>query len=559
MALSSDLAAVFSLIQQQQALEERKEERNQELALQLLSMDVAQESRLKEVELQGTISEYYDLKKEREEVYSTLQKEYPKLQEKFLTDNFHTVKNTFEGVAEGDMSNLKSNMDQLVQDITGLESLERELTGQRSYYKGQEQAIAGLTRLVDPGEFETFVEEYEEKFPGAPTAGLYAEYEAGKVNAYQRGEAKEKMQSTSKAFAQSNWTSMRTLAADENFEEYLNEATENEVLQKSFTQMIGYENYPDFIKYINADQTGKIKDLFYDLFPTQMGALEGHVQSVDALESEFLGREKETHVDNITNEFLSSIADVKAIGGSNKEAFILYDEYQALLTNEADKKAMFADMEKQLEKGDLYEGKEGYKEHLDKTSKFDPKLPARVSLKEPVLESYVATDDKTQAEQIYEALDDLSYYDERVSEEGLSGREVMIAPISALMADSRLFEEREEWTPGKAMFGGVGSLDVGFDSPYYDAFYDEIGNLYSNLISEEDPFGPDIFYSGMPEEHQIPNLIRERYGDAVYESVYKLADEAGRNAQIKEIETVLKKRSGEDYWDLIRALDAIKE
>jgi hypothetical protein len=160
--------------------------------------------------------------------------------------------------------------------------------------------------------------------------------------------------------------------------------------------------------------------------------------------------------------------------------------------------------------------------------------------------------------QIYEALDDLSYYDERVSEEGLSGREVMISPISALM-EGRLFEEREEWTPGKAMFGGVGSLDVGFDSPYYDAFYDEIGDLYSNLISEEDPFGPDIFYSGLPEEHQIPNLIRERYGDAVYESVYKLADEAGRNAQIKEIETVLKKRSGEDYWDLIRALDAIKE
>ena len=429
----------------------------------------------------------------------------------------------------------------------------QELAAQKSYFKGQEQAIAGLTTLVDPGEFETFVEEYEEKFPGAPTAGLYAEYEAGKVNAYQRGEAKEKMQSTSKAFAQSNWEGMRALAASDEFN--IGDYTENEVLQNEISKMISHANYQDVVNYMNMEPTGKVKDVFYEMFPSLMGSMEGHVASVDALESEFLGREKETHVENITNEFVSSLANVK----SNKEAFVLYDQQQALLTNEADKKAMFAAMEDKLGKGDLYEGKGGYKEHLDKTSKFDPKLPARVSLKEPVLESYVATDDKTQAEQIYEALDDLGYYDERVSEEGLSGREVMIGPISALMAGSRLFEEREEWTPGKAMFGGVGSLDVGFDSPYYDAFYDEIGDLYSNLISEEDPFGPDIFYSGLPEEHQIPNLIRERYGDAVYESVYKLADEAGRNAQIKEIETVLKKRSGEDYWDLIRALDAIKE
>ena len=45
MAIGSDLAAVFSLIQQQQALEERKEERHQDLALQLLVMDINKEER----------------------------------------------------------------------------------------------------------------------------------------------------------------------------------------------------------------------------------------------------------------------------------------------------------------------------------------------------------------------------------------------------------------------------------------------------------------------------------------------------------------------------------
>ena len=156
----------------------------------------------------------------------------------------------------------------------------------------------------------------------------------------------------------------------------------------------------------------------------------------------------------------------------------------------------------------------------------------------------------------------------RVSEEGLSAKhlvagfgEIALGPATIFRGEDRpgFTTRREEWTPGKAMFGGLGSLDVGFDSPYYDAFYNEVGDQFSNLMSEEDPFGPDFLYSGLPEEHQIPRLIRERYGDDVYESVYRIADEAGRNAQIKEIETVLKKRSGEDYWDLIRALDAIKE
>ena len=44
MAIGSDLAAVFSLIQQQQALEERKAERHQDLALSLLSMEMKEKA-----------------------------------------------------------------------------------------------------------------------------------------------------------------------------------------------------------------------------------------------------------------------------------------------------------------------------------------------------------------------------------------------------------------------------------------------------------------------------------------------------------------------------------
>ena len=543
MALASDLAAAFSLIQQQQALEERKEERHHDLALQLLSQDIAQESRLKEVELQGTISEYYDLKKERADISATLQDEYPRLNEKFITDNFHTVRNIFEGVAQDDMSNLRSNMDILIDDIAGLESLDRQLSEQKSYYKGQEQAIAGLTTIVDPGEFKSFVEEYQEKFPGKPTAGLYAAYDKGAVTTYERRKRALDMQAVSKASAQSNWEGMRTMTTTEGFE--ISDYTEDDILQAEISKMISHDNYQDVINYMNAEPTGKVKDIFYTMFPSLMGAMEGHVQSVDDIESEFLGRTKDAHVENITNDFLSSIATAK----SNKEAFVLYDQEQAKLTNEADKKAMFAAMEEQIGKGDLYEGKGGYKEHLSKKSKFDPKKPISVSLMEPALEKYEGTE-REQAEQIYEVLNTI---EDPEAIESLKDLTLNISSGQAIETEAGGFYQRPLYTAGKAFGGGL----LGVDSPYYDAFYDSMDDQMANIVAEEDPFGPDFMYYGFHEEHVVPELMRERYGDDIYNEAIRIADQIGREAQIKELETVLKSGTGEDYFDLVRILNSL--
>ena len=60
MAIGSDLAAVFSLIQQQQALEQRKEEGHQSMALNLLSMQMREAESTKSV----LLKEYYDKKAE---------------------------------------------------------------------------------------------------------------------------------------------------------------------------------------------------------------------------------------------------------------------------------------------------------------------------------------------------------------------------------------------------------------------------------------------------------------------------------------------------------------
>ena len=80
----------------------------------------------------------------------------------------------------------------------------------------------------------------------------------------------------------------------------------------------------------------------------------------------------------------------------------------------------------------------------------------------------------------------------------------------------------------------------------------------AQITAEEDPFGPDFMYYGFDEEHIIPELMRDRYGDDIYSEAIAIADQMGREAQIAEIQKVLTAKSGEDYYDLIRVLNAIK-
>jgi hypothetical protein len=205
-------------------------------------------------------------------------------------------------------------------------------------------------------------------------------------------------------------------------------------------------------------------------------------------------------------------------------------------------------MEKKLNKGDL---EKEYRAHLDETSKFEPKVPIGVSLMEPSLEKYAATADRTQAELIYEALDMIDDPDAMETVSRLAGN---LSSRGAVDVPGKGVLERPLYSSGKAFFGGM----FGFDSPYYDAFYNSMDTQMAQITAEEDPFGPDFMYYGFDEEHVIPELMRERYGDDIYNEAIAIADQMGREAQIKEIQKVLESRSGEDYYDLIRVLNSIQ-
>ena len=97
------------------------------------------------------------------------------------------------------------------------------------------------------------------------------------------------------------------------------------------------------------------------------------------------------------------------------------------------------------------------------------------------------------------------------------------------------------------------------DSPYYDAYYNSMDESLKQLVSEDDPIGPDFLFYGIAEESHAGNIIKDRYGDIMHARAHEVADKLGRDAQIKEISQVLKDGSGEDYNDLLKALSMLEK
>ena len=143
MALSSDLAAAFSLIQQQQALEERKEERNQELALSLLSMDIRKEERMADREwkeelaaesrewqlnttlLQDARSRSLDARS----TYNELVEDYSQTAGK-LPDMSSNTRDILNSAYQGDIDNVKNIITFYDDQTVELEKEGRRLSGQ---------------------------------------------------------------------------------------------------------------------------------------------------------------------------------------------------------------------------------------------------------------------------------------------------------------------------------------------------------------------------------------------------------------------------------------------
>jgi hypothetical protein len=201
MAVSSDLAAVFSLIQQQQALEERKEERHQNLALNLLSMEMRETESARNV----LIKEYYDKKTEMaatEEMY----KKYEAMDPDFKTPGAMDLIQPIVKKDKIDMDAIIGNLDilttresELQAGLTTLESQGQKLKELQSEFWGVNKTLQPHEYYADPTDDVEQLQEYALKpvseggLGWDTTAGMdyvYSQMDPSEIEdmAYARGE-----------------------------------------------------------------------------------------------------------------------------------------------------------------------------------------------------------------------------------------------------------------------------------------------------------------------------------------------------------------------------------
>ena len=162
MALSSDLAAAFSLIQQQQALEERKEERHQSMALNLLSMEMRETESARNV----LIKEYYDKKTEMaatEEMYKKYEAIDPDLKTQGAMELIQPIvkkdKIDMEAII-GNLDILTTRESELQAGLTTLESQGQKLKELQSEFWGVNKTLQPHEYYADPTDDVEQLQEY---------------------------------------------------------------------------------------------------------------------------------------------------------------------------------------------------------------------------------------------------------------------------------------------------------------------------------------------------------------------------------------------------------------
>ena len=144
MALSSDLAGVFQIILAQQEAEARKEERQQNLALNLLSMEMREAESARGV----LLKEYYDKKSEvakTEEMFDKYRAMDPDYKSQGAVDMINIVDNQ----NKIDISAVTQNLDALTTYQGELQSELTNLESQASVFREIKNKFAGKIGLYN--------------------------------------------------------------------------------------------------------------------------------------------------------------------------------------------------------------------------------------------------------------------------------------------------------------------------------------------------------------------------------------------------------------------------
>ena len=367
---------ILQLIQQQQALEERKEERHQTLALNLLSMDMREAESTKNI----LLKEYYDKKAEVRQTEDMFD-EYTGLKPSDISQGGRDMINIVDKQNKIDVDAITQNLNTLSIYQSELESSLGELRGQAQTLKAMQTEFAGANRVLDPHEYKAFQEHaltaLEEGGLGwKTTAGADVEYfktdpEARFARALQ---ITDKMKSDEDTGAKGNYAilqSMYTLGTDEDADDLVerltykdasgNEVEPSEDVVAAIQRLALQPNYDEFVANLNALPAEYGGDVIRTELMTNPNTstlfnnLQGNVKAIDILENELAGI-NETDSETRLDQFVSDISGI-----TNEEAlFGLYDQAIEGLDPE-EHEAFFNAMELQSGTSDLYPAYGEYK------------------------------------------------------------------------------------------------------------------------------------------------------------------------------------------------------
>ena len=142
------LSDILQILQQQDVLEERRKARSQDLALNLLSMEMREAESTKSI----LLKEYYDKKDEiaeTKEMYKKYQAMDPNLQTKGAKDIIGPIVKS----QKVDMDAVTKNLDTLTKHQRELQSGLTELESQASVFREIKSKFAGENRTLQPHEY----------------------------------------------------------------------------------------------------------------------------------------------------------------------------------------------------------------------------------------------------------------------------------------------------------------------------------------------------------------------------------------------------------------------
>jgi len=553
---------------------------------------------------QNLLNHYYKTQAKYDKLSKSFDN-FNNLPEEWQTDGGQELKKFFDEKGKMDLKALDSSIVSLNADITKLQGHKKTLQDQKGYFIENQDKFSGVIPGLQPHEFDNFKEyaitpasegglgwdtyagaqaAYRELYPSDEAAYKTAQILAKEPMAKQEAKANEEYLFLQTAFTTTTDIDMETII--QNYT-YINSNGERVAMSqdvyKQIKSMLSSRNYDDFLNHLYAYGNMPGGQVIREVF-TGSG-LANNFKNLESAASQYKIYDLEqkgirpTHQLDSFQEDLQSIANIE----SQSDAFDLYDTYVKGLHSDdhqqywdvlqvyiskLDEESYKNNPEDydEVDSNTLFDRYSSYKKAQEDSQRILANTGALSVVDMAIFDKYDT------GEKIFNALDSLSKLGNLSSEQGsdtsyskaewkamsfiknLSNPKVSDgagSPAPAIM--------RYKWSPGKAFGAGLWA----WDSNYYDVFYNTLDKQYNLALAEQDPgifglpFGPD-FVHNLQSEHLTPRKFEINFPDKL-EKALEIADKAARESQITHLNTILKRGSGEDYYDLKKLLTILDQ